>query len=267
MNAGSERQRTFAVRNLLQGTRFEQVQWVDRTRSTNADLLHVAQAGGPEQALITELQTAGRGRRGRVWQAPAGSSLMFSVLVRNADVSAGFWHVGAVALAAAEAASAATGAMVELKWPNDLVIGDKKLAGILAQRNGDALVIGMGMNVLWQADMPDEFAARATSLDRHLDQHAGGVHQIDRIALAGDVLTRAATWLAAPVSDIRKAWVRRCATMDKPVRIMLEHGDELGTAVDVDPSGALVVDQGGTCVTFHVGDVVHLRPNNGSLSG
>jgi len=197
---------------------------------------------------------------------------MLSLLIRQADPADAFWHVGALALSGAQAAHRATGARVELKWPNDLVIGDQKLAGILAQQNGDALVVGMGMNVRWLSDMPEEFAARATSLDRHLearDHHEGGTAapRVDRLQLALDVLQGVSRWLDAPRDELRAAWSSQCATLQREVRIELDDRNEVGTAVGVHASGALIVDQGGSCVMFHVGDVVHLRPNNGPLSG
>lgn len=265
MTPGSERDRTLIVQAALQGTRFAHVRWVAETGSTNADLMAQADIDGQggERALLTDLQTAGRGRRDRTWHAPSGSALMLSILLREADPAAAFWQVGALALAAAEAASEATGTRVELKWPNDLVIGDKKLAGILGQRSGDAVVIGLGMNVRWQTDMPAEFAARATSLDRHMQ----GQREVDRVSLACDVLRRTDSWLGAPHDEVRAAWLERCATMQRDVRVELEHGNEVGIAVDVDSSGALVVKQGETCAMFHVGDVVHLRPNNGPMTG
>src|SRR5690349_15935960 len=126
----------------LEGTRFR-VRWVDETGSTNHDLLAAARAGEPEGlVLVADHQSAGRGRLGRVWEAPPGASLLMSILLRPvlglADAHA---VTAAVGLAAAYACEAVAGFRPGLKWPNDLVVGPRKLAGILAETNlqGDRL--------------------------------------------------------------------------------------------------------------------------------
>src|SRR5699024_5106264 len=132
------------ARNALRTSRFADVRWVESTGSTNADVLDLARAGEPEGiVLVADHQEAGRGRRGRSWQAPPGRSLMTSVLLRPPAAVAGLVTM-AVAVAASEAVEEHSGVTARLKWPNDLVwpgdgtAFDRKLAGILAEADWPA---------------------------------------------------------------------------------------------------------------------------------
>ena len=194
--------------NAVGGTRFSDVEWHAEIGSTNTELLARARAGAPEGlVMIADLQTAGRGRRGRQWTAPAGTSLMMSVLLRPPGASLPPSRASlvtlALALAAADACERTTGVRPRLKWPNDLVVSraadpdqpdrpdrpdqpDRKVAGILAESitsNGrlETLVIGMGLNTGWPK-VPVELAAVATSLN--LESGAA----VDRTLLARRVL-------------------------------------------------------------------------------
>ena len=187
-------------------TRFTHIEWYDEIGSTNTELLDRARRGAPEGVvLITDLQTAGRGRRGRRWTAPPGTSLMMSVLLRPPPgplpPARAALVTLAVALAAADACEQSSGVRPRLKWPNDLVIADsagrdssgrdsagpdRKLAGILAESISthgalSALVVGMGLNTGWP-QAPPELEGVATSLNLE----AGAA--VDRTALARQVL-------------------------------------------------------------------------------
>lgn len=243
---------------MLAGTRFSRVRWTESTGSTNDDMVVAAAAGEPEQVAITDLQTAGRGRRARTWHAPPRSSAMFSVLLRGVEAAEAFWKVGAVSLAAVEAARAVAGVDCTLKWPNDVMIGDRKVAGVLAQRVDDVLVVGMGMNVNWPNPLPEEIAARATSLNHHVV----GADTIGRAELIGTLLADLAARVDQPSGPLRDDWVRQCSTIGSHVRVETAERFERGVAVDVTIDGALVVDQAGVHRTFHVGDVVHVRPQD-----
>ena len=190
----------------VEGTRFAHVEWHDEIGSTNTELLDRARRGAPEGGvLIADLQTAGRGRRGRRWTAPPGTSLMMSVLLRPPPgplppARAALVTV-AVALAAIVACEQTSGIRPRLKWPNDLVIvgsagpdsaghgtarPDRKLAGILAESISaggvlTALVVGMGLNTGWP-EVPEELEGIATSLN--LESGA----PVDRTLLARRVL-------------------------------------------------------------------------------
>ncbi|MEA3018492.1 MAG: BirA family transcriptional regulator, partial [Actinomycetota bacterium] len=155
-----------AAKRAMAGSRFADLRWVDETGSTNADLLALARDGAPEGiVLVADHQTAGRGRAGRSWVAPPGSSLLLSVLVRPPASVAGLSSM-AIALAAADAVGDLAGFRPRLKWPNDLVwpgdgtAPDRKLAGILAEAHWPsehevAVVVGIGVNVNWPADLPE----------------------------------------------------------------------------------------------------------------
>ena len=187
----------------VEGTRFAHVEWHDEIGSTNTELLDRARQGASEGAvLIADLQTAGRGRRGRRWTAPPGTSLMMSVLLRPPlgplPPARAALATLAVALAAIDACEQTSGIRPRLKWPNDLVVvgsagpasadrgPDRKLAGILAESISAggvlaALVVGMGLNTGWP-EVPAELAGIATSLN--LESGA----PVDRTLLARRVL-------------------------------------------------------------------------------
>jgi BirA family transcriptional regulator, biotin operon repressor / biotin---[acetyl-CoA-carboxylase] ligase len=243
------------VGRIVPRVRFVDVRWVDETDSTNSRLLEEARGGAPEGVvLVADHQTAGRGRLGRRWEAPPGSSLLVSVLLRP-DVALGRAHLVTMAagLAASDACEAVAGVRPGLKWPNDLVVDDAKLAGLLAESvvEGDALralVVGMGLNV---TAAPAEGATA-------LADHAGG--RVERRPLLDAWLVRLDARLDR-LGEVLTDYRPRCATLGRPVRVERPGGDVLaGTAVDVTDAGHLVVDAGGERVAVAVGDVVHVRP-------
>lgn len=136
------------------------IRTIAETGSTNADLLTLAASGAAEEGmwLRAERQTSGRGRQGRVWQSPPGN-LYASTLVRlrpTDPAAPTLALVAAVALIEAARALRPEGdARLHLKWPNDLMVGDAKLAGILLERSGQAVVIGVGVNLAHSPDLPD----------------------------------------------------------------------------------------------------------------
>ena len=244
-----------------------QVEWVSETGSTNADLLAAARRG-PEtnRVLVADHQSAGRGRRGRTWEATPQSSLLFSVLTRpEIPIAAAHLVTTALAMGAVEACDSLVGVRPGLKWPNDLVVEDRKLAGVLAESvvAGDrleAVVVGMGLNVRTGA-APTEAADNAVALE----DACGAV--IDRRELLATVLTRFAHWMdqieaAAGQAELVDAARRESATLGRQVSVELGDGSVLkGLAQDLDELGALVMEDGMRVV---VGDVVHLRDQSGS---
>ena len=245
-----------------------QVEWVSETGSTNADLLAAARRGSEtNRVLVADYQTAGRGRRGRIWEAAPESSLLFSVLTRpDIPVAAAHLVTTALALGALEACDSLAGVRPGLKWPNDLVVDDRKLAGVLAESvvAGDrleAVVVGMGLNVRAGA-VPPEVVDAAVALE----DVCGSA--VDRRELLAAVLTRFARWMdqieaAAGQSELIDAARRESATLGRRVSVELGDGSVLeGLAEDVDERGGLLLE-GGTRVV--VGDVVHLRDQSGSL--
>jgi BirA family biotin operon repressor/biotin-[acetyl-CoA-carboxylase] ligase len=265
-----------SVRTAVAGTRFADVRWVAETGSTNADLLAGAADGAGEGVVLgADHQTAGRGRRGRTWEAPPDAAVLVSVLVRPPAPAVDL-VTPAVAVAAATAVSSVVGVDPGIKWPNDLVVGPRKLAGILAEaswppgvdiasgwREPSAsmrvpVVVGMGLNVLSSGRAPDldgiaiacdELGGRAATRE---DLVAAWLVALDRwYGLAVDPGGRDELWAE---------WRRRSATLGRRVRVDLGADDLEGEAVDVTPGGQLVVRTvEGETRTLAVGDVTHLR--------
>ncbi|MEW2358573.1 biotin--[acetyl-CoA-carboxylase] ligase [Spirillospora sp. NPDC029432] len=252
---------------------------VAETGSTNADLGEAAGRGAPEgTVLVTESQTAGRGRLGRRWSAPPRSGLMFSVLLRPevaADRLGWLPLLTGVAVATAvrrmtawseagegflgEAADVAVD--VRLKWPNDLLAGERKLGGILAEKVADAVIVGCGLNVgLREEELP---VPTATSL------LIEGAPMSDRAPLLRAILREFETWYREwtalggdpEASGLRTAYKDLCATLGRAVRVELPGGEPLrGTVGDIDGSGRLVVTgEDGAVRAVGAGDVVHVR--------
>jgi BirA family biotin operon repressor/biotin-[acetyl-CoA-carboxylase] ligase len=244
------------------------VAWVEQTGSTNADLLTLARDGGEHGlVLVADHQSSGRGRLGRTWSAPPGGALLCSVLLRpppGAVVHGGVWAMALAARAAVRDAAGRAGEAAEIKWPNDVMVGDRKLAGILAEaatapdRAGtiDAIVVGIGLNVGWVTAPPD-VAARAVTLEELSGR------SIERRALLLSLLCELAPllalWAAAPDALVAR-YRAGLGSIGRMVRVTLPDREEEGEAVDVTAEGALVVMTAGGPVTVSAGDVVHLRP-------
>jgi BirA family transcriptional regulator, biotin operon repressor / biotin---[acetyl-CoA-carboxylase] ligase len=233
---------------------------VPETGSTNADLLEAARKGAAEGlVLVAEAQTAGRGRLGRVWSTPPRAALIFSVLLRPAEVRPAQrgWLPLLTGVAVASAIREQTHVPARLKWPNDVLVAEQKLAGILAEAHGDTIVVGTGLNVtLSPAELP---VPTATSL---LIEDAA---RTDRDSLLVAMLTelehRYQAWRADPdAAGLRQDYLRWSATVGRDVRVELPGGALLtGTAEDVDDVGRLVLRTPGTLVRVGAGDVLHVR--------
>ncbi|MER6943358.1 biotin--[acetyl-CoA-carboxylase] ligase [Nonomuraea sp. NPDC000554] len=236
---------------------------VDTTGSTNADLAEAARAGAAQGAvLVAEAQSAGRGRLGRTWAAPPRSGITFSVLLTpSVPMAAQGWLSLLFGVAAASAVRRLAEVDVRLKWPNDLLIGERKLAGVLAERVEHAVVIGMGLNVTLRRDeLPVE---TATSLA--LEEAAC----LDRDPLLRAVLREIEThyreWEEAggdaEACGLRAAYLAASATVGREVRVELPGGQVLtGRATGIDGAGHLLVEAGGRRHALSAGDVVHVRP-------
>lgn len=241
------------------------IEYSRQTGSTNADLAARAEAGTLEsgQVLVTEEQTAGRGRAGRDWQCPAGAGLMFSVAARLPAVPADRrgWIGAVLGLSIVAAMGRVSGVSARLKWPNDVLIDGAKCAGILGELARDVLIVGSGINVsLTEAELP---RADATSLVL-----AGG--DPDRATLLAATLDELGGWFdrwEAAAGDVEAAGIRpryksACATLGAQVRLLLPAERWVtGRAVDVDPAGGLVLENAaGQRSSYTAGDVVHVRP-------
>lgn len=211
--------------------------------------LGLARSGAPEGVVVVAgHQTAGRGRRGRQWYAAPGSSLLVSVLLRP-GLPADRLHLAVAALAAADACEAEAGFRPGLKWPNDLVVGAAKLAGVLAEVEGGAVVVGVGLNVSAAGPWPDGAVAAEGVAGRPVD--------VDRLlgAFLSSLAARYGDWPA-----VASAYRRACTTLGQVVRVDLDGETFTGTAADVSDEGHLLVDVGMCLRTVTAGDVVHLRP-------
>jgi BirA family biotin operon repressor/biotin-[acetyl-CoA-carboxylase] ligase len=236
------------------------VRRVAETGSTNDDLVIAARGGAPDRSvLVADHQTAGRGRLGRRWDAPPGSSLLVSVLLRPSEAAAGRLHgaTQAVGLAARAACIDVGGFTPELKWPNDLLIGDRKLAGILSEAVDGAVVSGMGLNVSWPPEPTDLatsasiVAGRAISRDDLLHSFLGHLdHWLQR-------------WEREPVA-LAAGYRAALATLGRAVRVELATRVVEGVAVGVTDGGQLIVQTGTERLEVSAADVVHLR---GSVIG
>ena len=259
---------------LRPGGLWQAVEVVDRTGSTNADLLARALGGAPEGVLLAaEEQSAGRGRMGRAWVSPPRAALTFSVLVRPAAVPPARrgWLPLLAGVAVATAVTAVTGVQTRLKWPNDVLTGPAKLAGILAEAAGDAVVVGVGLNVsTGPGELPPAGpgALAATSLRIAISEGAASAAP-DREPLLIAILAGFERWYQAwcraggdpERSGLRAGYTELSGTIGRRVRAELPGGQVLsGPAVGVDPDGRLLVRvSSGTVVPVAAGDVVHLR--------
>jgi BirA family transcriptional regulator, biotin operon repressor / biotin---[acetyl-CoA-carboxylase] ligase len=208
------------------------------TDSTNERAKELAAAGAPHGTLVTaDEQSAGRGRQGRAWMAPARSAVLMSLITRRLAPT--------LPLAAAVAICEALPVRCEIKWPNDIWLERRKLAGILVEgrpQEGWA-VLGIGLNVTTEA-FPAELGETATSL------RLAGIEASTEAVLAG-LLDSLGEWLEAPDEAVLAAWRERDALRDEPVRWT---GGE-GTAEGIDESGGLIVATRSGRVTLDAGEV------------
>jgi BirA family biotin operon repressor/biotin-[acetyl-CoA-carboxylase] ligase len=227
--------------------------------STNRLALDEARAGAEAGlVVVADVQTAGRGRLGRTWQAPPGASLLVSVLLRP-DLPPSRLTVltMAAALAMADALEDVAGIEPELKWPNDLLVGGRKLCGILSEADtapdgSTAVVVGLGVNVRWE-EFPGEIARTATALN------LVSPREVTRDALLDAFLDRFGARLGS-LDEAATDYRARLATIGRRVRV--EQADETyeALAAGVDDDGSLHVRRDdGRDVVLRAGDVIHLR--------
>jgi BirA family transcriptional regulator, biotin operon repressor / biotin---[acetyl-CoA-carboxylase] ligase len=241
-----------------------QVRWFEEIDSTNTYLQERAREGAPEGlVVVADHQTAGRGRLQRRWESPPGANLLASVLLRpECDPDDLHLCTTAVALAAADACREVAGVDVTFKWPNDLLAGESKLAGILAEvefagGTPPAVVVGIGLNVAW----PGPPGAGGTCLE---DLRGSG-EPVDRKVLLDHVLYDLAP-RREMLDDTKGRRVladevrRRCSTLGQRVRVSLADEELIGVAHGIDGSGRLVVETETGLRTVTAGDIVHLRP-------
>lgn len=240
---------------------FSHIDVVESTGSTNADLIARATDADADRAvLLAETQEQGRGRHTRTWISPPRAQIAMSLLVRlhGIEPSALGWLPLLTGVAVVDALRANAGVDANLKWPNDVLIGDRKVAGILAEvasgGGAPAIVVGVGLNVsLTEAELP---VPHATSLT------LAGAKVTDRTELVRSLLTEFARRFTAwrdvdwDTTDLIGVYRERCTTLGALVRAELPGGQTLeGVATDVDSAGRLLIGEH----AVSAGDVTHLR--------
>jgi BirA family biotin operon repressor/biotin-[acetyl-CoA-carboxylase] ligase len=242
------------------------VEVVAEAPSTNALVADRARAGAPDGlVVVADHQTAGRGRLDRTWETPAGAALTFSILLRPTVPTRSWPWLPLLTGYAVAQALIARGYAAGVKWPNDVLIGEGKVAGILVERvdtpEGPAAVVGVGLNTgLTAEELP---VPTATSLS--LEQGGGAVP--DRVDVLLEVLVaiRQAydAWQLGgePAAEqLATSYAVACVTVGRAVRVDLPDGSVLeGTAEAVDASGRLVVRTADGTTEVGAGDVVHVR--------
>lgn len=237
--------------------------WLDKTGSTNDVAARLAELGADEGTIVVaDMQTAGRGRHGRVWFSPPGAGLYVSMIVRTASLLNNENPAGLLTLATgvaiAEAVRGVTGLPAEIKWPNDILIGRRKVAGILAEAVAQAgtiqfVVLGFGIN-LQPAAYPPELAPRVTSIEAETNRAA------DRALLLAEMLAsiaeRCGDLRAGRFDAILTAWRQLAASLpgahvewDSPAGVVR------GRAEDIDRDGALLVRVGDGIERLIAGEV------------
>jgi len=248
---------------IVPGGLWQDIRVVAETESTNTDLLADARLGRAEgSVLAAENQSAGRGRMGRRWVSPPRSALTFSALLRPAAVPQARrgWLPLLTGVAVARVLRAEAAVDAWLKWPNDVQVNGAKLAGILAEQAGDAIVVGAGINV---STGRDELPADGTT---SLALEGAAVTDRDRLLVA--LLTELERWYRAWTAregdadgcGLRQEYQRRCGTLGRTVRVSLPGGRTLtGAAREVDRAGRLVIRSPSGLTPVSAGDVVHVR--------
>ncbi|MDH4069671.1 MAG: biotin--[acetyl-CoA-carboxylase] ligase [Ignavibacteria bacterium] len=248
------------LRTKLFGKKIYSFETID---STNTCGRAVAACGAPEGTIvIAEEQTEGKGRQGRSWVANPGENLMFSVLLRPGlptDQLNLFPFYAAVAVS--QGVERETSLRVECKWPNDLLLGGRKFAGILLQGSVDGssieyLVLGIGINVN-QSVFPPELDGKATSL------LIEGGRRIDRMRLLRTILQSLEDHYAqisrSGLDPLLSEWKERTPMLNKPVSVLREGETITGIMKGVTRQGGMVLAVNGTEQILHAGDVTILR--------
>jgi BirA family biotin operon repressor/biotin-[acetyl-CoA-carboxylase] ligase len=235
-------------------SQYWRVSVADLTTSTQIDLEELVNSNSANSGdvLVTEFQTAGRGRLDRTFEAAPGSALLFSFFLKPKRVRSDWGFIAHLAaLSMQEVISQDHQLQVRLKWPNDILIGDKKVAGLLAQATDDGVIIGIGVNVAMTAEeLPVE---TATSLA------ITGSQKLDRNLILGEFLTHFQVNFEAwdRGADFTDRYSAVCATLGCQVQIeVIGRENRIGTALNINKTGALMLEDG---FEVNVGDVVHLR--------
>ena len=241
--------------------------------STNTELARLASEGGEEGlAIVADEQTAGRGRLQRAWSSPKGAGLYFSILLRP-EMPTDQWPLITfmAALAVGDALNEGGGVTTDIKWPNDLLSGERKICGILAEAietpSGRAVIVGIGIN-LTNAAFPSELSDVATSVSEASGQEP------EREAILAALLRALSRWYSllnepGGREKIVAAWSSRSSYATGKL-VQVSNGDDLwqGTTCGVEPDGALRLDTGnGEVKLVRAGDVYSVRTSSAGGHG
>lgn len=239
----------YEVRVQLESSRVGgRLEFLKLTASTNADAFRLAEEGAVEGTVVlADAQTGGKGRRGRVWSSPAGVNLYCSVVLRPSIMPHEAPQLTFLsAVAAARAIEQTTQLIPEIKWPNDLLVSGKKVAGLLNEMSAETdginfVILGIGVNLNMTADQfPDDLRHPATSLLLE-----SGV-RVDRSRFAGTMLKELdrlyADFLAHGFGPVREEWQRRCNASGRQV-LVNDSGTECtgGRFIGIDSDGAMLL--------------------------
>ena len=246
----------------LSQTRFNKIEYISETVSTNSDLVLKASELSDGFILVSDHQTGGRGRLGRSWEAPPSKNLLFSVLLHpNWEMERHQLVTPALALSTVEVLEN-LGLRAAVKWPNDVMVekeSDKKIAGILAeyvQKEKPVLVVGMGLNIEWplQGDSapPDSISLKACGIEK------------DRWEMLIEILKNFEKRLIEISSEkgsatFRQAYISKSSTIGNQVKVEKSDEDITGKAIDVGEDGSLIIENENGIISITVGDVIHLR--------
>ncbi len=238
-----------ALRDIVPETRICFFPEIDSTNRAAKEL--AAQGSSSGTLVVADFQTRGRGRLDRVWQSPAGANLMFSLVLRpNLEVGRAFGLTMAAAVSMARAVKRVTGLQPLLKWPNDLFLDGKKLAGVLTELKAsqgriDWAVIGVGLNT--SAHPPD---VEAVDLAGELGR------PVDRFAILREYVAEMALRAEMDPERLRQEWTGLSWTLGRKV-VVRDNGDRItGLARGIDEQGALLLETGGRVRKVVCGDLV-----------
>jgi BirA family transcriptional regulator, biotin operon repressor / biotin---[acetyl-CoA-carboxylase] ligase len=251
------------------GGLWQKVDLVAETGSTNADLaVRARQGDAPGTVLITDYQSAGRGRQGRTWTAPPGSGIAMSILVQpdGIDPSRWSWLSLLAGLAVSDGVRRAANLPAVLKWPNDVLVAGRKVCGILSERvdtsRGPVCVIGIGINVgLDEDQLPVSSATSLAIAARELEEVPPSRTAVIATVLAAFELLYG-RWEAQAGHDasLAASYAERCDTIGRQVRVLLsEQRNVEGIADRIDEYGRLIVRTSAGSAVYGAGDIIHLQ--------